>query len=101
MATVLVLVSTASSSMPLQKAQRKIADWLQIKKLAYEEVDGANREFAELRNKLWDIAGQRVYPLVFIKDGENYTFVGDYDAVEYLMESETFDSQFTNVTRVA
>ena len=60
-----------------------------------EKVDGADPDSRDTRNALWEVSGARGYPQMFIRgeDG-NHVFVGDYDALELLIEDEAWDSTF-------
>merc|ERR1711879_521511 len=94
MPTTVYLLSTAGGNLAMMKQQQKVDDWLQIKKLVVEKVDGCDANNKDLRTKLWEVAGKRGYPMLFLKDGDEYTFMGDYDELEFLMESEQFDGKF-------
>ena len=39
--------------------------------------------------------------LVTTDGAGNYQFIGDFDEIQFLMESETFDAKFANVKIVA
>lgn len=72
----------------------------QVKKAVYTQVDGAAPANKDLRARLWEVAGVRGYPLVFKVDGaevsaaSSFTFVGDFDAVSEIVESESWDASF-------
>mmetsp|Transcript_53474 Transcript_53474/g.107177 ORF Transcript_53474/g.107177 Transcript_53474/m.107177 type:complete len:94 (+) Transcript_53474:88-369(+) len=60
------------------------------KGVRFEEVDGLLPENKELRSKLFDLSNLRgKYPQVFIEDGGEYEFVGDWDAFEAIVENDT------------
>ncbi len=57
--------------------------------MRYEEVDGLLPENKELRSKLFDLSNLRgKYPQIFIENGGEYEFVGDWDAFEGIVEND-------------
>lgn len=65
-------------------------DALCCRKIEHSELDGADQENVEMRNKLFGISGKRaVYPQCFMTSGDEITFVGDWEAVEALLECES------------
>ena len=66
-----------------------------------DKVDGADADSRDLRNELWGVSGERGYPQMFVKDGDSYTFVGAYDALEMLIEDEAFDAAFEGCEKTA
>eukprot|EP01094_Clydonella_sp_ATCC50884_P007386 TRINITY_DN16560_c0_g1_i1.p2 TRINITY_DN16560_c0_g1~~TRINITY_DN16560_c0_g1_i1.p2 ORF type:complete len:101 (+),score=45.88 TRINITY_DN16560_c0_g1_i1:22-324(+) len=99
MGIIVYLLSTAGGNLATAKQQQKIDDWITIKKLKVEKVDGCDADNKELRTKLWEVADKRGYPMLFIREGDSYEFIGDYDEIEYLMESEQFDARFASAEK--
>lgn len=68
-----------------------IIDGLGLPAEEIDEVDGSDEEQRERRNALFDLSGRRAeYPQVFLMEVDhNYTFVGDFDAIQYLNETGT------------
>jgi hypothetical protein len=63
---------------------------LQAKKMVVDKVDGSLADSKELRDVLFGISGKRgKYPQCFISDGKCHTFVGLWDEVESLLESDS------------
>ncbi len=59
-------------------------------------IDGAQDANHDLRGKLWAVSGKRaVYPQLFIEEGGNYTFVGDFEAVSALVENDSEEHGLT------
>ncbi|KNC46603.1 uncharacterized protein AMSG_03040 [Thecamonas trahens ATCC 50062] len=92
-----LLISSYGGNLAQEKNTKKVVDWCEIKKVKVEMVDGADADNRDLRNTLWGISGSRGYPQMFIKTGDDYAFVGDYDGLEGLIETETWDAAFDGV----
>ena len=72
-----------------QQRLQTIVDALGLPPKEIEKVDGANMSHKERRNQLFDISGMRAqYPQLFLIDGEETKFVGDFEAVIYYNDTE-------------
>lgn len=68
------------------------------KQVSVATVDGAVADNKEKRSELWAISGKRaVYPQLFIQSGSVYEFVGDWDEVTSLVESDDITHAFSNL----
>eukprot|EP01115_Flamella_aegyptia_P015144 TRINITY_DN907_c0_g1_i1.p1 TRINITY_DN907_c0_g1~~TRINITY_DN907_c0_g1_i1.p1 ORF type:complete len:108 (+),score=31.61 TRINITY_DN907_c0_g1_i1:31-354(+) len=98
MSTCVFLLSSVGGNLVQMKRTQKIDQWLaSIPNLNVDKVDGAVAENKDTRTALWECSGQRGYPQLYIRDGEgNLTFIGDYEEIEYLVESEQFKGKFAD-----
>eukprot|EP00617_Octactis_speculum_P018226 CAMPEP_0185768104 /NCGR_PEP_ID=MMETSP1174-20130828/47463_1 /TAXON_ID=35687 /ORGANISM="Dictyocha speculum, Strain CCMP1381" /LENGTH=118 /DNA_ID=CAMNT_0028452641 /DNA_START=19 /DNA_END=375 /DNA_ORIENTATION=+ len=111
---VIVLVTSTPSTTGISGNQSMMKNQFESKGVSITEIDGAAQENRELRNELFGISEKRgAYPQVFIKEGGETKFVGDYEAFEELIESDslpadvlennptipTFTKTFANFTK--
>ncbi len=67
---------------------KKLEDTFNALRINFLNIDGADAKNKDERNKLFEISGVRGnYPQVFLHEGEETSFVGDYEAVIDLVES--------------
>eukprot|EP01084_Bolivina_argentea_P296622 510888_1 len=87
-----LLWSSLSSNAHQTAAQKKVGDRLKQLKVRYEQLDGAQQENKDLRNKLFNVSNVRgKYPQVFVVDEkDNLKYVGMDDEIDYLIDSDTF-----------
>ncbi|GAB5363333.1 hypothetical protein AAMO2058_000873700 [Amorphochlora amoebiformis] len=76
---------------------RKQTTWLRNlflhhKKLKLKEVDGT--KCVGVRKNLWEISKRRSYPQIFIQDGTNLDYVGDYAKIHDMVEHDQFWETF-------
>lgn len=92
--TVLLLVSSISAGALDEVHTRRVTDIISGKKLVFETLDGASPDNLEMRNKLFGISSLRgKYPQVFIKTGDEYSFVGNKETIEELLESNDLPAE--------
>ena len=77
----LILVSTVG--LEQQNNSRRMEDLFSSYKYDVVKIDGSLPENKDLRDKLFDVSGQRgKYPQCFIETSDNaYTFIGTWDMV--------------------
>jgi len=85
---VILLESSYNSSLKNEHNQRNCRRILDSIKVDYDDIDGAEPEYKELREKLWGVSQKRgVYPQVFIEDGAGkIKYIGDYEVIQHLNE---------------
>ena len=87
-----VLLSTSLGSNAIFEAEcRKVVELLTCKRVSFVSVDGALSENAALRETLWKMTGERVYPLLFL-DGVLLT--GGFAALQKLVDCNSSDGAF-------
>lgn len=72
--------------------------------IVLEEIDGKQAKNIHLRNRLWALSAEKLvpnsYPQIFIKNGDDYKFIGDFDSINYAAEYDgNFDEIFANCQR--
>jgi len=95
-AKVIFLFTSCPTENGTETNQRRCQDMLESKKLEVVMLDGALPQNVEERNKLFSVSKLRgKYPQVFVQseDGSETTFVGDWDAVQELLECDSIDSE--------
>ena len=92
----ILLWSSLASNAHQQSAQTKMNNTFKIKKCRVEQLDGANADNKELRNKLFNCSKVRgKYPQIFIENGKGeLTYIGMDDKIQEELDSETFDKLF-------
>jgi hypothetical protein len=84
-----VFITGTPSTSQIDNAQRQLLQLLEVYKVKVNVVDCAEPSNKDARNEAWALSGKRaVYPQLFTRapDGK-LTFVGDWDAVQALSES--------------
>ncbi|GBG34582.1 Hypothetical Protein FCC1311_108032 [Hondaea fermentalgiana] len=88
----LILVTPSPPTIATENGQRRVITWMQTKKIRYQEVDAIDEK--DVRKELTAISGVTGnYPQVFITDGEETTYVGDYEKIESLVELDDVDEE--------
>lgn len=86
-----ILTANESGGATLADTQ-KLRNLMRSKKLLipFEEVDGTGDEnHKELRQKMFDISFQTgTYPQLFVKDGEEYEYIGIWEEINEAMEMQ-------------
>mmetsp|Transcript_59926 Transcript_59926/g.95223 ORF Transcript_59926/g.95223 Transcript_59926/m.95223 type:complete len:122 (-) Transcript_59926:50-415(-) len=87
-----LLWSSLSSNAHQTAAQKKVGDRLTALKIRCEQLDGAQPENKDLRNKLFNCSNVRgKYPQVFIVNKKDeLKYIGMDDEIDYLIDSEKF-----------
>ncbi|KAL3901460.1 MAG: hypothetical protein SGPRY_012272 [Prymnesium sp.] len=75
---VLLVTSLQGSSPMCYLHSRKSRQLLSAKNVSFLEIDGAQPEYRELREMLWNLAGERTYPLIFL----DKALLGGFDILE-------------------
>eukprot|EP01084_Bolivina_argentea_P139265 245009_1 len=93
---VCLLWSSLASNAHQTAAQTKMSNLFVAKGLRLEQLDGAQGENKDLRNKLFNASEVRgKYPQIFLIDeNDKITYIGMDDQIDYLVDSETFDATF-------
>ena len=90
MSTVVLLVSSLTTDQIAEVNQRKAENMLVGQKVVFEKIDGSLEENKLIRDKLFGVSNLRAkYPQVFIKKGDEFEFVGNYDTMEQLNECDS------------
>jgi hypothetical protein len=90
--TAVMLFSGMASDQIQTVNARRLDSALNGKKIVHEKIDGSNPDVKDIRDKLFAVSGHRgKYPQLFIKDGENYEFVGLWEEVEGLLDCDDLD----------
>ena len=102
----MVYITGTPSTSQIDNAQRQLLQLLEVYKIKVNIVDCAEPSNKEARNEAWALSGKRaVYPQLFTRaeDGA-LTFVGDWDAVQALSESNEelkgLDEVLSGLTRL-
>lgn len=106
METVVLLYASVSADASAKGKTDEIRDLFEKRGVPIALLDGAYDPNRELRSKLFNISGARAkYPQVFIQRGEDYTFVGLYDEIhdmnETNQETGAFDRVFGHIIKAA
>merc|ERR1712228_102082 len=86
-----LLWSSLSSTAHQTSAQKKCNDTMLGMKIRLEQLDGAQQENKELRNKLFNVSNVRgKYPQIFIQnEKEELTYIGMDDEFTHIVDDET------------
>ncbi|KAL1529039.1 hypothetical protein AB1Y20_000002 [Prymnesium parvum] len=87
---VLLFTSLAGSRPVREVESRRTRLLLNSKKIDFVEIDGALPEHRQVREALWQLAGTRSYPLIFL----DQTLLGGYEVLEQLLECNAEDGMF-------
>ena len=84
-----MFITGTPSTSQISNAQRQLLQLLEIYKIRVDVVDCAEPSNRDARNEAWALSGKRaVYPQLFTRaPGGALAFVGDWDAVQALSES--------------
>jgi len=95
---VVLLWSSLASTAHQQSAQTKMNDTFKTQGYRLEQLDGAQGENKELRNKLFNVSNVRgKYPQIFIvNDKDELTYIGNDEAIQAELDSETFAKTFAS-----
>ena len=94
MSTVVLLLSSLTTDLIAEVNQRKAENILEAHKVVFTKIDASLEENKAIRDQLFKVSNVRAkYPQVFIKNGDEYTFVGDYDTVEQLNECDSLSKE--------
>ncbi len=90
----IVLVSKSFGSLGQKTNQDRAGTILNANKIPFEQVDGSDPEFKDLRDALFAISGIRGnYPQFFVKEDDRITYIGDFEALETMNEAGTLPIQ--------
>merc|ERR1712062_726505 len=91
-----LLWSSLASNAHQTSAQKSMNDKLKAHKVRFEQLDGAQGENKNLRNKLFNCSNVRgKYPQVFIVDAEDkLTYMGNDEDIQGMVDSETMEEAF-------
>lgn len=83
MSKVVLLLSSTTTDTNQSTTQRRLVDLMSSLKFDTLQIDGSEPEVKELRDKLFNISGQRgKYPQCFFQHADgSYEFIGTWDEV--------------------
>merc|ERR1712130_1038688 len=93
-----LLWSSLSSNSHQTSAQKSCNDKMIAFKVRFEQLDGAQGENKELRNKLFNVSNVRgKYPQIFIQnEKEELEYIGMDDAFQQIVDSEAVAKVFAS-----
>merc|ERR1712087_1102009 len=93
----ILLWSSLASTAHQTAAQTKMNNLL-LAAHRLEQLDGAQGENKDLRNKLFNCSNVRgKYPQIFIVDAEDkLTYIGNDEYIQAIVDSETFEKTFAS-----
>jgi short subunit dehydrogenase-like uncharacterized protein len=99
--SIVVLVSNQSFKREVTVQQNKLLSALDGHGISYKVIDGADPSNKEQRNNLFAISGLRgQYPQIFVADGTDINFWGDFERFEDENDSGTLPLELGGSARV-
>ena len=85
-----ILISSLATDQIQIVNSRRLEDSIKGNKIQFDKFDGSLPENKEIRDKLFGVSGLRgKYPQCFLESDGAYRFIGLWDQIEELIESDT------------